>query len=120
MSEFYNRYKNACFAAGIEPCSQATAEKIGVTRSAIGSWSANGIIPKGETVARIADVLHVSADYLLARTNIPVDCNVYNNLSPDLAVFLQKSENLNSNGLNRLDAYLDGLLESDSYRKSDS
>ncbi len=119
MSEFYDRYKSACLANGIDPCSQTTAEKFGITRSAIGSWSSKGIIPKGETVARIANVLHVSADYLLARTDIPVDCSVYNNLSPDMALLLQKSESLNSTGLQRLDAYLDGLLESDSYRKSD-
>ena len=30
-------------------------------------------MPKGETVAIMADALHVSADYLLCRTNDPTD-----------------------------------------------
>jgi len=118
MSEFYNRYKKSCQALGMEPCSQSTAEKIGVTRSAIGSWSANGMIPKGEALARIADVLHVSSDYLLARTNIPMDCNEYNNLSPELAILLEKAARLNETGLLRMESYLDGLLTAEQNRKT--
>lgn len=30
-------------------------------------------MPKGEMISRIADVFHVSADYLLGRTDDPVD-----------------------------------------------
>lgn len=70
---FYERYAKVCTEQGIDPCSQKMADLIGTTRSTISVWNIKGTTPKGEFVAAIADVLGVSTDYLLGRTDDPVD-----------------------------------------------
>ena len=70
---FYARYAQICEELGIEPCSQKTADMFGVTRATISTWNKKNTAPKGETVAVMADALHVSADYLLGRTDDSTD-----------------------------------------------
>lgn len=70
---FYDRYTAICTEKGIEPCSQKAAEAFGVTRATISVWNKKNTAPKGETVKVIADVLGVSCDYLLGRTEDPTD-----------------------------------------------
>ena len=70
---FYNRYVRVCREKGVLPSSQKTAETIGVTRATISFWGRKNTVPSGETVASIADMLHVSTDYLLGRTDDPTD-----------------------------------------------
>lgn len=70
---FYERYSAICMEKGIDPCSQKAAEMIGTTRGTISVWNTKGTTPKGEFVAVIADMLGVSADYLLGRTDDPTD-----------------------------------------------
>lgn len=70
---FYERYSATCIGHGIEPCSQKAATLFGISRSTISSWNTKNTFPKGETVAAIADALGVSADFLLGRTDDPVD-----------------------------------------------
>lgn len=70
---FYERYARICAERGIDPCSQQAADMLDTTRATISIWGTKKTTPKGETVARIADVLHVSADYLLGRTDDPTD-----------------------------------------------
>lgn len=61
---FYERYAFLCRQKGIDPCSQATADMLGVTKGTISAWKRNDNAPKGGTVSAIADALGVSADYL--------------------------------------------------------
>lgn len=68
MTSFFDRYAAACAAHGIDPCSQKTADMFGVSRSTISAWHTKNTFPNGETVAIIADVLDVTSDYLLGRT----------------------------------------------------
>ena len=70
---FYDRYEQIAEKIGLDPCSQRAADLFDVTRSTISSWGSKGTTPKGETVALMADNLHVSADYLLGRTDDPTD-----------------------------------------------
>ncbi len=70
---FFDRYSQICKSRGLEPCSQQMADKIKTNRSTISQWNTRNTAPKGETIAIIADVLGVSADYLLCRTNDPTD-----------------------------------------------
>lgn len=70
---FYEQYAAICSEKGLEPCSQKAAEMFGVTRATISSWKSKNTMPKGETVAVMANALNVSADYLLCRTNDPTD-----------------------------------------------
>ena len=70
---FYDRYACTAEKRGMDPCSQKTADTLGLTRAAISTWKTKGSTPKGEAVARIADMLTVSTDYLLGRTDDPTD-----------------------------------------------
>ena len=70
---FFDRYAGLAEKNRLEPCSQRAAELFGVTKATISTWGSRGTTPKGDTVARIADELHVSADYLLGRTDDPTD-----------------------------------------------
>lgn len=70
---FFDRYAQVCREQGLDPCSQSTAELFNSTKSTISAWRTKKTYPKGETVAAIADALHVSADYLLCRTDDPTD-----------------------------------------------
>lgn len=70
---FFDRYALLMEEKGLDPGSQSSADMMGVTRSAISIWKKKGNTPKGDTVAKMADVLRVSADYLLGRTTDPTD-----------------------------------------------
>ena len=73
---FYERYAAVASENGIDPCSAKAAEMIHTTKSAPSMWKRKNTTPKGDTVATIADAFHVSADYLLGRTDDPTDyCN---------------------------------------------
>ena len=79
---FYNRYVKICKEKGVLPSSQKTAGTIGVTRATISFWGRKNTVPSGETVASIADMLHVSTDYLLGRTDDPTDYSAKNSSCP--------------------------------------
>ena len=73
MTTFFDRYASRMALLGIDPCSQKASDMFGVTKAALSVWNIKRTTPKGDTVARIADVLDVSADYLLGRTDDPTD-----------------------------------------------
>lgn len=68
---FYNRYLHACNRANIKPCSQTAADMLGVTKSTISIWDKKNTTPNGATVARIAQALDVTSDYLLGLSDGP-------------------------------------------------
>lgn len=70
---FYERYAAIAEKQGLDPCSQKAADLFGLTKATISVWNVKGTTPKGETVATMADMLGVSADYLLGRTDDPTD-----------------------------------------------
>lgn len=70
---FYERYEAICIKRELDPCSQAAADKFGVTRATISTWKSKNTTPKGDTVAAIADAFGISSDYLLGRTDDPTD-----------------------------------------------
>lgn len=49
----------------------AVAQRIGKTRADISDYEARNTIPHIDTIAKIADLFHVSVDYLLGRTDDP-------------------------------------------------
>lgn len=121
---FFERYAATCTEHGIEPCSQRAADLFGISRSTISSWNTKNTFPKGETVAAIADALGVSADYLLGRTDNPIDCAnsapVVEDVSRDymgaIPDFVSKFRMLDDVDKAKAEAYLDGLLSADKYR----
>ena len=60
---FYERYALCCQNKGIAPVSQVAADAMGCTKATISAFAKNGTTPKGDTVARAAMMLDVSADY---------------------------------------------------------
>lgn len=126
---FYEQYKAICSEKGIDPCSQRAAEMFGVTRAAISSWKMKNTMPKGETVAAMANVLNVSADYLLCRTSDPTDYSSQNMAAAGVSPALKQSNDDKNefpkilslyNQLDyfdriRVEAYIEGILTKDKY-----
>lgn len=120
---FYEQYMAVCSEKGLEPCSQRAAEMFGVTRATISSWKLKNTMPKGETVAIMADALHVSADYLLCRTNDPTDyCRQNLKVHSDIgrnddSEIINLYSQLDSLDRVRVEAYIEGILTKDKYNK---
>ena len=70
---FWERYEKLCLANGYKPGSEQAAQALGTNRGTISAWKTSGKPPKTEYLAEIADVYGVSTDYLLGRTDDPVD-----------------------------------------------
>lgn len=140
---FYDRYEKVCLAAGIKPVATSTAALFNVTRATITQWKTKNLVPKGDTVKIMADALHVSADYLLGRTDDPTD---FANLTPapapekpDETPIIEiprveeeaQQEKMKASRIwklynqldqldrAKLDAYLAGLLSADKYTEAE-
>ena len=70
---FFERYEKLCIDKGYKPASQQAADALGTTRGTISAWKTSGSPPKNEFLISIANVYHVSVDYLLGRTDDPTD-----------------------------------------------
>lgn len=70
---FYERYASACQRNKIDPCGAEIAKILEINKSTASSWNQNKSTPHGAIIRRIANYFHVSADYLLERTDDPTD-----------------------------------------------
>ena len=86
-------------------------DRVGVGKSTVRKWE-QGIIAnmRRDKIAKLADALGVSPDYLLGydSSGNPIT------IDTDLA---RKIDQLDESDVSRLSAYLDGMLESEKYRK---
>lgn len=118
---FYEQYTTVCSQNGLEPCSQKAAELFGVTRATISSWKTKNTMPKGETVAIMANALHVSADYLLCRTSDPTDYSSQKQeahtdaVQDDIPRILDLYSQLDTSDRIRVEAYMEGMLTNKKY-----
>lgn len=80
---FFERYEKLCIARGYKPASQQAADALGTNRGTISAWKTSGSPPKTDFLVNIANVYHVSVDYLLCRTDDPTDYS-----DPDLIASL--------------------------------
>ena len=118
---FYQRYIHLCDLHGLDPCSRRAASLLGTNRATISHWRTNCSMPKGEMIARIADVFHVSADYLLGRTDDPMDYTEKDVLagseSPqELIRFQLLWKHLDYEDRIKLEGVVQGLLCADKYK----
>ena len=115
---FYERYALCCQNKGIAPVSQVAADAMGCTKATISAFAKNGTTPKGDTVARAARMLNVSADYLLGLIDEPhaVEVNKELTATEEQAVVLIRE--LNAEGTEAALAMLAGLAAQDIYKKS--
>lgn len=139
---FYERYAEICAKQGLDPCSQKMASTLGVTRATIPTWNTKNTMPKGDTIVTIAEALHVSADYLLCRTDDPTDhtnsstgsvpdhqCNV----DTKKGVAYKKATDTDTENFPRIldlysqldyvdrirvEAYIEGILTGDKYKQN--
>ena len=70
---FWERYEKLCIDAGYKPGSEQAAQVLGTNRGTISAWKKSGNPPTPDILARIADAYGVSTDYLLCRTDDPID-----------------------------------------------
>lgn len=119
--DFYTRYEALCRRAGIDPCSQKTAETLGATRANISYWK-KGTKPSVDRVRAAADMLHTTTDYLLGRTDNPADTTAAEMESVDVGSVPKSLIDI----LNRLDpvdmgrvmGYVEHILMEDKYQES--
>ena len=106
---FCERYAAVCTKRGIIPGSQRAAELFGVTRSNISAWKTKNTMPSAETVAKIAQGLNVSTDYLLCLTDEdrPLDAN-----RPDVTILYERLDDVDRG---KVDGFIQGLLIQDKY-----
>lgn len=97
---------------------------MGVTKSTISSWDRKNVAPKGETVAKMADMLDVSTDYLLGRTEDPTDHTKEETQAAEdrralmaatgsAAYLLDLFDRLDALDRIRVQAYVEGILTND-------
>ena len=115
---FYERYALCCQNKGIAPVSQVAADAMGVTKATISAFAKNGTTPKGDTVARAAQMLDVSADYLLGLIDDPHAVEVNKELSSTEEHAIALIRELNVEGAEAALAMLAGLAAQDIYKKS--
>lgn len=68
MDVFFERLSELCQEKGTSP--NAVAKKLGISSGSITAWK-KGTLPRIETVQKLAEYFHVSADYLLGNVNDP-------------------------------------------------
>lgn len=115
---FYERYSLCCQNKGIAPVSQVAADAMGVTKATISAFAKNGTTPKGDTVARAAQMLDVSADYLLGLIDDPHAVVVSKDLTATEEHAVVLIRELNTEGAEAALAMLAGLAAQDIYKKS--
>lgn len=67
---FFERYADMCKSANGTP--NSIAKEIGASSGSVTAWK-NGAEPRYSTVSKIADRLNTTVDYLLGRTNDPIN-----------------------------------------------
>ena len=117
---FYDRYAKCCAQKGILPASQDTANKIGCSRSAISAFSKSGINPKGDIVAGAANLLDVSADYLLGLIEVPRPLHSPVELTKEEWEAITALRSMNEVGVSAALAMLAGLSTQANYAKEGS
>ncbi len=114
---FYDRYVQTCEEKGVTPCSASTADALNITKATISQWGRNNSVPNGVTLAKIADMLDVSADYLLLRTDDPEfkpDPNV-TALGRRLVSLITR---LDDRDRQKLESVVEGMLMSEKYEET--
>lgn len=70
---FFERYEKLCTERGFKPTSTQAAELLGLNKGTISAWKKTGNPPTTDVLVVVADAYGVSTDYLLGRTEDPLD-----------------------------------------------
>ena len=86
------------------------AQKLNKTRACISSWETLKTEPDIVSLIQIADILEVSTDYLLGRSNDIGVVETNANLTPDQAELLNLYNQMSFRDKNRLLGFAQGLV----------
>lgn len=106
---FFKQLQKACENNGISVTSAVI--QLGISRSSVTNWK-KGVVPNGDVIVRLSELLSVSTDYLLTGKNSPADypTNIQQMIN-DLLL-------LNERGLDRIRGAMDILLVDNQYIKT--
>ena len=111
---FASRLRQAREQAGLTQLE--LAEKLGVTKSAIGNYENGVSSPKWDVLVQIFDVLHVEPNFLYQDSfSPPVSDSVH--LTPAQSSLLTSFDQLNDEGQQKAQDYVDDLVYSGRYKK---
>ena len=116
--EFYDRYEYLCRKRGIEPCSQRAADALGTSRSLISNWK-KGRKPNLQFIRAAADMLHTTTDYLVGRTDNPVDfCELLNGQMRYPIEVTSLLDKLDRSDIDKVVIFMQGLYAGDKYHNT--
>lgn len=111
---FASRLRQAREQAGLTQLE--LAEKLGVTKSAIGNYENGVSSPKWDVLVRIFDVLHVEPNFLYQDSfSPPVSDSVH--LTSAQSTLLSSFDNLNEEGQGKVIGYAEDLNRTGYYKK---
>lgn len=113
---FYERYEQCCKERGILPKSQFAADRLGCNKSSISAFAKSGKAPQGSIIANAAKMLDISSDYLLGIVDVPNPVKF--DLTPQELDILSNIQKLNTETQQTINAMLQGLLLTETYKKS--
>ena len=66
---FWSQFYNLCIQKGTKP--NPVAKALSISSGVVTKWKNEGALPNGDNLAKIADYLDCSVDYLLGRADTP-------------------------------------------------
>ncbi len=107
---FSERLKAARMEAGLSQ--KALAEKLFVSQQAVGKWEVDQGSPNPETIARMAEIFDISADYLLGLTSQKKKPPTGWDERLGDAEIIERLVSLTPEELGKVDAFVQGMLAS--------
>lgn len=111
---FSSRLRQAREQAGLTQLE--LAEKLGITKSAVGNYENGVSSPKWDVLVQIFDVLHVEPNFLY-QDSLAVDITEAVHLTPAQSALLASFDQLNEDGQQKAQDYIDDLVYSGRYKK---
>ena len=111
---FASRLRQAREQSGLTQ--QDLAEKLGVTKSAIGNYENGVSSPKWDVLLKIFDVLHVEPNFLYQDSFSPDDTDPVV-LTPQQSALLSSFDQLNEEGQQKAVEYVEDLVLTGRYKK---
>lgn len=111
---FASRLRQAREQSGLTQ--QDLAEKLGVTKSAVGNYENGVSSPKWDVLLRIFDILHVEPNFLYQDSFSPGPANPVQ-LAPKQSALLKSFDQLNEEGQTKAVEYVEDLVLTGRYKK---
>ena len=111
---FTTRLRQAREQSGLTQ--QDLAEKLGVTKSAIGNYENGVSSPKWDVLLKIFDILQVEPNFLY-QDSFSLDVSESRSLTPQQSALLSSFDQLNEEGQQKAVDYVDDLVLTGRYKK---